>query len=144
MKEEKDSKPMNRCEEKRNEWARHWPCDANVQNQVHKLWKNKEMKKLEDALHGAKREPFGECIEALQSKDRLGCDGFHAKVPLDLTRETSEEVAEFLEKVEQTGKWPQYEVCCERAANRADAFDDRLVGSFQGARSGEMSAQVSY
>ena len=38
---------------------------------------------------------------------RSGCDGFHQKVSLDLTRETRGEVVEFLEKVEQSGKWPQ-------------------------------------
>ena len=30
-----------------------------------------------------------------------------AKVSLDFTKETREEVIEFLEKVEQSGKWPQ-------------------------------------
>ena len=36
----------------------------------------------------------------------MGCDGIHPKVPLDLT-ETRGEIVEFLEKVEQNGKWPQ-------------------------------------
>ena len=40
----------------------------------------------------------------------VGCDGFHPKVPLDLTEETRGEIVEFLEKVEQSGKWPQ-ETC---------------------------------
>ena len=34
-------------------------------------------------------------------------DGFHEEVPLDLAKETKREVAAFLEKVEQCGKWPQ-------------------------------------
>ena len=42
-----------------------------------------------------------------KAKTGVGCDGFHPKVPLDLTEETREEILEFLEKVEQSGKWPQ-------------------------------------
>ena len=37
----------------------------------------------------------------------MGCDGFHPKVPLDLTKETRGEIVEFLEKVEQGCKWLQ-------------------------------------
>ena len=37
----------------------------------------------------------------------MGCDGFHPKVPLDLTKETRGEIVEFLEEVEQSGTWPQ-------------------------------------
>ena len=37
----------------------------------------------------------------------MGCDGFHSKVPLDLAKETRQEVVEFWEKVEQSGRWPQ-------------------------------------
>ena len=37
----------------------------------------------------------------------MGCDGFHPTVLLDLTEETRGEIVEFLEKVEQSGKWPQ-------------------------------------
>ena len=36
----------------------------------------------------------------------VGCVGFHPKVPLDLEKETRGEVVEFLEKVEQCGRWP--------------------------------------
>ena len=37
----------------------------------------------------------------------MGCDGFHPKVPLDLTKESTGKVVEFLEKEEQSGKGPQ-------------------------------------
>ena len=37
----------------------------------------------------------------------VGRDGFHPTVPLILTKETRGELVEFLEKVEQSGKWPQ-------------------------------------
>ena len=42
-----------------------------------------------------------------KAKTGVGCDGFHPKVPLDLTQETRGEIVEFLEKVEQSGKLPQ-------------------------------------
>ena len=42
-----------------------------------------------------------------KAKTGAGCDGFHPRVPLDLTKETRGEIVEFLEKVEQSGKWPQ-------------------------------------
>ena len=43
---------------------------------------------------------FGESIENVQGKDRSGMRWFHPKVPLD-------QIVEFLEKVEQSGKWSQ-------------------------------------
>ena len=42
-----------------------------------------------------------------KAKTGVGFDGFHPKVPLNLTKETRGKVVEFLEKVEQSGKWPQ-------------------------------------
>ena len=42
-----------------------------------------------------------------KAKTGVGCDGFPPKVLLDLTKETRGEIVEFLEKVEQSGKWPQ-------------------------------------
>ena len=39
-----------------------------------------------------------------KTKTRVGCDGFHPRVPLDLTKETRGEVVEFLKKEEQSGK----------------------------------------
>ena len=35
------------------------------------------------------------------------CDGFHPKVQLDRSEKTRGEVVEFLQTVEQCGKWPQ-------------------------------------
>ena len=42
-----------------------------------------------------------------KAKTGVGSDGFHTKVPLDVTTEARGEIVEFLEKVEQSGKWPQ-------------------------------------
>ena len=41
------------------------------------------------------------------AKTGVGCDGFHPKVPLDLTKEARGGIVEFFEEVEQSGKWPQ-------------------------------------
>ena len=45
--------------------------------------------------------------KSYKAKTGVGIDGFHPKVPLDLTEETTGEVVEFLDNVEQSGKWPQ-------------------------------------
>ena len=42
-----------------------------------------------------------------KAKTGVGCDGFHPKVLLDLTKETRRGTVEFLEKVEQSGRWSQ-------------------------------------
>ena len=42
--------------------------------------------------------------ECTNQKTGVGCDGFHPKVPLDLTTETRGEIVEFSDKVEQTGR----------------------------------------
>ena len=39
-----------------------------------------------------------------KAKTGVGCDGFHSKVHLDLTKETRGEVVEFLKNEEQSGK----------------------------------------
>ena len=45
--------------------------------------------------------------ESCKAKAGVVCDGFHPKVPLDLTKETRGKVVEFLKKVEQCGRFPQ-------------------------------------
>ena len=114
---------------KRKEWAKHWQCDESVQN-------------VED-------KPSGLC----KAITGVGCDGFHPNVPLDLTKETRKEIVEFLEKVEQSGKWQQQacttmfllipEECCESEADCADAHVDTFVGGCESARSGKVAAEVS-
>ena len=92
--EEEDGQPSARCEEKKKEWAKHWQCDTKVQDLNDHPWRHEELKSLEKAAKSDKAETG------------VWCDGFHPKVPLDLTKETRE-VVEFLEKVEQCGRWPQ-------------------------------------
>ena len=42
-----------------------------------------------------------------KAESGVGCDGFQPKVPLDLTTKTIRKIVEFLEVVEQSGRWPQ-------------------------------------
>ena len=48
-----------------------------------------------------------EVSRLFKAKTGVGCDGFHPKVPLNLTKEPRGKIMEFLEKVEQSGKWRQ-------------------------------------
>ena len=59
---------------------------------------------VSEALPRLKECELEKVSRVYKAKNRAGCDGFHRKVSLDLTRG---EVVEFLEKVEQSGKWPQ-------------------------------------
>ena len=106
-KEEENARLLDRCEAKRKEWAKQWQCDESVQNMEDKHWKNEQLKKLEEALPRLKECEFENVSRLYKAKTRVGCDGFHPKVHLDLTKETREEVVELLEKVEQSGKWSQ-------------------------------------
>ena len=84
---------------------------------------------------------------------RVGCDGFHPEVPLELTRETRGEVVELLEKVEAVWEMAATSLHNDvlldsekrhvRASHRASACDDSLVGSLASARGLDMATQVS-
>ena len=63
--------------------------------------------KGEEALPMLKEGDFEKASRLYKAKTGVGCDGFHPKVPLNLTREKTGEVVDFLEKVEQRCKWPQ-------------------------------------
>ena len=68
---------------------------------------NEELKKLEEDLPRLQESDLAKAAKTYKAKTRVGCDGFHSKVPLDLAKETRQEVVEFWEKVEQSGRWPQ-------------------------------------
>ena len=87
-KEEEDARLLDRCEAKRKECARHWACDESVQNLEDKPWKNEEMKRLEEALPMLKECDLEKVSRLHKAKTGVGCDGFHPKVPSDLTEET--------------------------------------------------------
>ena len=65
------------------------------------------MKRLEEALPRFKECDLEKGSRLYKAKTGVGCDGFHTKVPVDLTRETRGEVVEFLEQMQQRGNWPQ-------------------------------------
>ena len=99
-KEEEDARLLDRCKAKRKEWANHWQCDESVQNVENKPWKNEELKKIEEASPRLKECDLEKASGLYKAKTGVGCD-------LDFTKEPRKEVVEFVEKVEQSGKWPQ-------------------------------------
>ena len=68
---------------------------------------NEELKKLEEALPRQEECDLERASRLYKAKTGARCHNFHPKDPLNLTKETREEVVDFLEKVEQSGKWPQ-------------------------------------
>ena len=84
------------CEARRKEWAKHWQCDASVQNMEDMPWKTEELKTVEEALARLKECDL-EKASRLFKATRVGCDGVQSKGPLDLTKETRVEVVELLE-----------------------------------------------
>ena len=76
----------------------------------------------------------------------VGCGGFHPNITLDLTKETGGIVVEFLDKVEQSGTWPQ-QACTAIffliPKNVASVRPIALVGSRESAGSGNMAIQVA-
>ena len=130
--EEEDARLSDRCEAKRKEWAKHWQCDEEILNMKNKPWRNDSLKEGDEALPRWKEGDLDKASRLYKAKTGVGCDGFHPKVPLDLTKETRGEIVEFLEKVEQSGTWsPQ---ACTTMF---------LVGSPESTGSGEVAAEVS-
>ena len=81
--------------------------DAEVQNLEDKPWKNEEFERWEEALPMLKECELEKVSRLCKAKTGVRCDGFHPKVPLDLTNATRREVVEFLEMVEQSERRPQ-------------------------------------
>ena len=55
-----------------------------------KPWRNEELKKYEEALPRLKESDLEKVSRLYKEKTGVGCDGFHPKVPLDLTKERNE------------------------------------------------------
>ena len=72
---------------------------------VCRIWRTnlRKLKKLEEALPRLNQCDLEKASKLFQAK-RVGCDGFHPKVPMDLTKETKVEMVELVEKVEQRWK----------------------------------------
>ena len=56
---------------------------------------NEELKKLEEALPSVKEFGLEKVSKLYKAKTGVGCDGFHPKVHLNVTKETRGEVVEF-------------------------------------------------
>ena len=69
--------------------------------------RNEELRKSEESLPRLKEGDLEEASRLYKAKTGVGCDGVHPKVPPDLTKGTRGTFVEFLEKVDQSGKWPQ-------------------------------------
>ena len=96
--EEEDARLLDRCEAKRKVWAKHWQCDEEAKNVEGKPWQNEELKSLEEALPRLTESHLEEVSILFTATTGEECDGFHPKVPLDLTKETSREVVVFLRR----------------------------------------------
>ena len=84
--EEEDARLLDRCEAKREDWAKHWQCEESVQKLEDKPWENEKMKRLEEALPRLKECELEKVSRLYKAKTGVGCDGFHTKVPLDLNK----------------------------------------------------------
>ena len=61
-----------------------------------KPWKYEELQKEQGAQPRVNESDLEKASRLQKPKTGVGCDGFHSKVHLDLTRETRGEVVEFL------------------------------------------------
>ena len=87
-KEEEDARLLDRCEAKRKEWSVHWHGNEEVQNTQEKPWRNEELERWEEALSRSKESELEKASRKYKAKTGVGCDGFHPRVPLDLTKDT--------------------------------------------------------
>ena len=102
---EEDVKPMRRCKETRNEWAKHWQCDSEVQGAEDKPWSNEELRSLEEVLPTLNEENPERAARSGKFTTGVGGEGFHL---VDLSEETTVvEVVKILDKLELCGRWPQ-------------------------------------
>ena len=101
-----EEEELDRCEAKRKEWAKQKQCTEDVQNLEDKHWENKELKELEEALPRLTSVSGKKCRNYTRQR-RVGFDGFHSKFHLGIDTRNEGNIVEFLEKVEQSGKWPQ-------------------------------------
>ena len=82
--EEEDARLLDRCEAKWKEWAKHWQYDELGGKAL-------EKRRIEDIVEALPRpqECGMEHVSRLyKAKTGVGCDGFHPKVHLDVTKET--------------------------------------------------------
>ena len=61
-------------------------CNEDVQILDDKPWENEELKKSEEALPRLKECGLEKISRMYKAKTGVGCDGFHPKVSLDVTK----------------------------------------------------------
>ena len=67
-----------------------------------------KLKKLEEVLPRLRERDLEKVSRLYKDQTGVGCDGFHPTIALGLNKkETRGETVEFLEKMEQSGRWPQ-------------------------------------
>ena len=59
-----------------------------MQDEKNRASRSEELKKLEKDMPRLKESDPATAAKTEKAKAGVGCDGFHPKVPLDLTRET--------------------------------------------------------
>ena len=47
-----ETTPMKRCEEKREDWARHWQCDTEAQDMEDEPWRSEDIEALRKGCQG--------------------------------------------------------------------------------------------
>ena len=118
--------------------ANHWPCDTKVRDQEDKLWRSEELKSLWEGMPGLMESDLEKAARNYKAKTGIGCDGFHPQSSAGLGERNKRRGVEFLEKVEQSGRWPQQactmmfllvskNVTSERASHCAYAYNHSLV-----------------
>ena len=65
-----------------------------------------------------KEETLEKAAKRCKAATGVGCDGFHTKVPLDLSKRAKGEVVEILGKVERCERWPQQACTTNSSCNR--------------------------
>ena len=69
-------------------WAKQWQRDVEVQDPNNKPWKNEALKKSDEDMPRLNKSDLEKVARNYKAKTGVGCDGFHPKVALDLTKET--------------------------------------------------------
>ena len=64
--EEEDARLLDRCEAKREEWAKHWQCDEEIQNMQNKPWRSEELEECEETLPRLKEGDLEKDIKIVQ------------------------------------------------------------------------------
>ena len=71
-------------EVKRQEWESHWQVNTLEQFLENKPWNNEVLQNQEEALPPTRAVELKRAASSCKTSTRLGAEGFHPKVPLDV------------------------------------------------------------